>query len=149
MAYNPYFKVSNNQLDLDIAKLKTDIVIPKTNEGIKLNYDGTLSVDKSVLTSFINVGSLSGLKIVGNQLIVDENLMSSNLIRLNSNSSLKRRANNFYEIVYDRVSIDAEFSTGNLMVKSTYVSSILNETYINKKVINEETDDSNIIFIWK
>ena len=48
------------------------------------------------MTSLINVSSLSGLKIVGNQLIVDEDMMSKNLIRLDSNSSLKRRANNFY-----------------------------------------------------
>ena len=73
------------------------------------------------------------MKIVGNQLIVDENLMSSNLIRLDSNSSLKRQANNFYEIVYDRVSINADFTTGNLMVKPTYVPSIVNETYIKTK----------------
>ena len=137
--YNPYFKLSNDgQLDLDITKLKTDIVIPKQNEGIKLNHDdGTLSIDKNVMTSFINVGSLSGLKIIGNELIVDENLMSSNLIRLNSNSSLKRQANNFYEIMYDRVTIDADFLTGSLKVKENYVPSIVNETYIKNKVVNE------------
>ena len=64
-------------------------------------------------------------------------MMSSNLIRLDSNSSLKRRANNFYEIVYDRVSIDADFTTGNLMVKPTYVPSIVTNDYIKNKVINE------------
>ena len=137
LSYNPYFKLSNDKLDLNITKLQTDIIIPKQNEGIKLNHDGTISIDRSILTSMINVSSLSRLKIVGNQLIVDESLMSSNLIRLDSNSSLKRRANNFYEIVYDRVSIDTDFVSGNLMVKPTYVPSIVNENYIKNKVINE------------
>ena len=137
LSYNPYFKLTNNKLDLDITKLKSDIVIPKAGGGIMLNNDGTLSIDRNVLTSFINVSSLSGLKIIGNQLIVHENLMSSNLIRLDSNSSLKRRANNFYEIVYDRVSIDTDFVSGNLMVKPTYIPSIVNKTYIKNKIINE------------
>ena len=138
LCYTPYFKLSSyNKLDIDITKLKTDIVISKQNEGIKLNSDGTLSLDRNVLTSFINVGSLSGLKIVSNQLIIDESLMGSNLIRLDSNSSLKRRANNFYEIVYDHVSIDADFVTGNLMVKPTYVPSIVTTDCIKNKVINE------------
>ena len=137
LGYTPYFKLSSDKLDIDITKLQTDIVIPKQNEGIKLNSDGTLSIDSNVLTSMLNVGSLSGLKIVGNQLIVDEALMSSNLIRLDSNSTLKRRDNNFYEIVYDRVSIDADFTTGELLVKPTYVPSIVTSDYIKNKVINE------------
>ena len=137
LGYNPYFKLINDKLDIDLNKLKTDIVIPKQNEGIKLNADGTLSIDRNVLTSMLNVGSLSGLKIVNNQLIVDEDMMSKHLIRLDSNSSLKRRANNFYEIVYDRVSIDADFVSGGLKVKDTYVPSIVNENYIKNKVVNE------------
>ena len=137
LAYNPYFKISNNQLDIDINKLMTDIVIPKQNEGIKLNSDETLSIDPSVLTSMINVGSLSGLKILGNQLIIDENIMSANLIRLYNNSTLKRRNNNFYEIVYDRISIDADINTGDLMVKPTYVPSIITNDYIKNKIVNE------------
>ena len=60
--------------------------------------------------------------------------MSSNLIRLDSNSTLKRRANNFYEIVYDRVSIDANFTTGELLVKPTYVPSVVTSDYIKNKV---------------
>ena len=144
LAYTQYIKLSSDKLDLDITKLQRDIVIP--GEGIKLNHDGTLSIDRDVLTSLINVGSLSGLKIVGNELIVDESLMSSNLIRLDSNSSLKRKANNFHEIAYDRISIDADFITGNLMVKSTYVPSIVNETYIKDKIINEQWYKNNLIF---
>ena len=85
LGYNPYIKLTNDKLDLDITKLKTDIVIPKINEGIKLNDDGTLSIDCSVLTTMINIGSLSGLKIVGNELIIDEDMMSKKLIRLYSN----------------------------------------------------------------
>ena len=135
--YDAYFKLTNNKLDIDITKLQTDIVIPKQNEGIKLNHDGSLSIDTDVLTTLINVSSLSGLKIVGNQLIVDENLMSSNLIRLNSNSSIKRRANNFYEIECDRISIDTDFATGALKVKDTYVPSVVTTDYIKNKVQNE------------
>ena len=135
--YDAYFKLTNNKLDIDITKLKTDIVIPKQNEGIKLNHDGTLSIDTSVLTSLINVSSLSGLKIVNNTIIVDEGLMSSNLIRLNSNSTIKRRANNFYEIECDRVSIDSDFTSGALKVKDTYVPSVVTSDYIKNKVQNE------------
>ena len=63
LGYTPYFKLSSdNKLDIDITKLQTDIVIPKQNEGIKLNSDGTLSIDRNVLTSMLNVGSLSGFK---------------------------------------------------------------------------------------
>ena len=60
--------------------MKTDIVIPKMNEGIKLNHDGTLSIDRNSLTSMINVGALSGLQILNNTLLVDEDTMSKNLI---------------------------------------------------------------------
>ena len=137
LGYTSYFKLSSDKLDIDTAKLQTDIVIPKQNEGIQLNSDGTLSIDRNFLTSMIIVSSLSGLKIVGNQLIVDEQIMSSNLIRLYSNSSLKRRNNNFYEIVYDRVSIDADFTSDNLMVKPSYVPSVVTTDYIKNKVINE------------
>ena len=135
LAYTPYFKVSSdNKLDIDINKLTTDVVIP--GQGIKLNNDRTISTDTSVLTSLINVGSLSGLKIVGNQLIVDEPLMSSNLFHLSSNSPIKRRAN-YYELELDRVSIDSDFTTGALKVKDTYVPSVVTEDYIKNKIINE------------
>ena len=137
LGYTPYFKLSSDKLDIDTRKLQTDIVISKQNEGIKLNSDGTLSIDRDVLTSMLNVGGLSGLKIVGKQLIVDEDTMSKNIIRLNSNSTLKRRDNNFYEIVYDRVSIETDFTTGALMVKPTYVPSVITTDYIKNKVINE------------
>ena len=135
--YDAYFKLTNDKLDIDITKLKTDIVIPKQSEGIKLNHDGTLSIDRDVLTSMINVGSLSGLKIVGNKLIIDEALMGSNLIRLDSNSTLKRRANNFYELELERISIDSDFTTGALKVKDTYVPSVITTDYIKNKVVNE------------
>ena len=78
--YDAYFKVTNNKLDIDITKLTTDVIIP--GQGIKLNHDRTLSIDTSVLTSLINVSPLSGLKIVNNSIIIDEGLMSSNVIRL-------------------------------------------------------------------
>ena len=135
--YNAYFKVNNNKLDIDINKLTTDVVIPKQNEGIKLNHDRTLSIDTNVLTSLINVSPLSGLQIIGNQLIVDEALMSSNLIKLNSNSSLKRRENNFFEVVCDRVSIDTDYNIGSLKIKDGYISNLVNENYIKNIVINE------------
>ena len=137
IGYDAYFKLNNNKLDIDINKLTTDVVIPKASEGIKLNSDRTLSIDKTVIISMLNVGSLSGLKIVGNQLIVDESIMGSNLIRLNSNSPIKRRANNFYEIEYDRVSIDSDFTSGALLVKPTYVPSVVTTDYIKNKVVNE------------
>ena len=130
LGYTPYFKLSSDKLDVNINKLKTDIVIPKQNEGIKINSDGTLSIDRNVSTSMLNVGSLSGLKIVGNQLIVDEDMMSKNLIHLDSNGSIKRHPNNFYEIAYDRLSIDADFTTGNLKIKDGYIESVINENYI-------------------
>ena len=133
--YDAYFKITNNKLDIDITKLTTDVIIP--GQGIKLNHDRTLSIDTSVLTSLINVGSLSGLKIVGNTLIVDEPLMSKNIIRLNSNSALKRRSNNYFEIECDRVTIDSNFVTGALMVKDGYVQSVITENYIKNKIINE------------
>ena len=133
--YDAYFKITNNKLDIDINKLTTDVIIPA--QGIKLNNDRTLSIDTSVLTSLINVGSLSGLKIVGNEIIVDEPLMSSNLFRLSSNSPIKRRANNYYELECDRVTIDSDFTTGALKVKDTYVPSVVTEDYIKNKVINE------------
>ena len=133
--YDAYFKITNNKLDIDINKLTTDVVIPST--GLKLNHDRTLSIDTSVLSSLINVGSLSGLKIVGNTLIVDESEMSKNIIRLNSNSPLKRRSNNYFEIECDRVTIDSDFTTGALKVKDTYVPSVVTENYIKNKVINE------------
>ena len=136
--YTPYFKLSSDgKLSLDIDKLITDVIIPKQNEGIKLNNDRTLSIDTSVLTSLINIGSLSALKIVGNTLIVDETEMSKNIIRLNSNSPLKRRSNNYYEVECDRISIDSDFTTGALKVKDTYVPSVVTEDYIKNKVINE------------
>ena len=136
--YTPYFKLSSDgKLNLDIDKLITDVIIPKQNEGIKLNNDRTLSIDTSVLTSLLNVGSLSALKIVGNTLIVDETEMSKNIIRLNSNSPLKRRSNNYYEVECDRISIDSDFTTGALKVKDTYVPSVVTEDYIKNKVINE------------
>ena len=135
--YDAYFKITNNKLDIDIIKLTTDIIIPGPSQGIKLNNDRTLSIDTSVLTSLINVGSLSGLKIVGNQLIVDEALMGSNLFRLSSNSPIKRQANNYYELVLDRVSIDSDFTTGALKVKDTYVPSVVTTDYIKNKVQNE------------
>ena len=136
LGYTPYFKLSSdNKLDIDINKLTTDVIIP--SQGIKLNHDRTLSIDTSVLTSLINVGSLSGLKIVGNQLIVDEPLMSTNLFHLSSNSPIKRRANNYFEIECDRVTIDSDFTTGALKVKDTYVPSVVTENYIKNKVINE------------
>ena len=136
--YTPYFKLSSDgKLSLDIDKLITDVIIPKQNEGIKLNNDRTLSIDTSVLTSLLNVGSLSALKIVGNTLIVDETEMSKNIIRLNSNSPLKRRSNNYYEVECDRISIDSDFTTGALKVKDTYVPSVVTEDYIKNKVINE------------
>ena len=137
LSYTPYFKLSNDKLDIDITKLKTDIVIPEQNEGIELNHDDTLSIDRSVLTSMINVGSLSGLKIVGNQLIVNEDMMSKNVIRLNSNSPLVRRDNNFIELRMDRVSIDFSYD-GNFKVKDGYVESVVNKNYIKNKVINED-----------
>ena len=134
--YTPYFKLSSdNKLDIDINKLTTDVVIP--GQGIKLNNDRTISIDTSVLTSLINVSALSALKIVGNTLIVDETEMSKNIIRLNSNSPLKRRSNNYYEVVCDRISIDSDFVTGALNVKDTYVPSVVTEDYIKNKVINE------------
>ena len=90
-------------MDLDIAKLQTDIVVPKQNDDLKLNHDGTLSIDRNVLTSMIIVGALIGLQFVGNQLIVNECEMSRNLIQLNSNSPIVRDQNNFYEIKLDRL----------------------------------------------
>ena len=138
LGYTPYFKLSSdNKLTIDINKLTTDVIIPKQNEGIKLNHDRTLSIDTSILTSLINVSALSGLQIVGNQLIVDEALMGSNLIRLNSNSPIKRRANNYYELELDRVSIDSDFTSGALKVKDTYVPSVVTSDYIKNKVQNE------------
>ena len=128
MKYDAYLKLTNdNKLNLDIAKLKTDVVIPKQGEGIKLNHDGTLSIDRNVLTSMINVNGLLGLQIARNELIVNENTMSKNLIRLNSNSPLVRRDNNFFELKCDRVSTDTDFVTGVLMVKSSYVMSFINK----------------------
>ena len=132
--YDAYFKITNNKLDIDINKLTTDVIIP--GQGIKLNNDRTISIDTSVLTSLINVGALSGLKIIGNTLIVDDVLMNSNLIKLNSNSPIKR-TNGFYEILCDRVTIDSDFVTGALKVKDTYVSSVISTDYIKNKVINE------------
>ena len=133
--YDAYFKVTNNKLDIDINKLTTDVVIP--GQGIKLNNDRTLSIDTSVLTSLINVSALSGLKIIGNQMIVDEGVMSNNIIRLSSNSPLKRRANNYFEIECDRVTIDSDFVTGALKVKDTYVPSVVTEDYIKNRVIDQ------------
>ena len=136
LGYTPYFKLSSdNKLDIDINKLTTDVVIP--GQGIKLNNDRSLLIDTSVLTSLINVGPLSGLKIIGNQMIVDEPLMSSNLFHLSSNSPIKRRANNYYELELDRVTIDSDFTTGSLMVKDGYVQTVINTDYIKNKVINE------------
>ena len=135
--YDAYFKLNNDKLDIDITKLKTDVIIPKQQGGIILNHDGTISIDRDVLTSLINVSSLSGLKIIGNQIIVDENLMGSNLIRLNSNSAIKRGSNNFYEIECDRISIDSDFTTGALKVKSTYIPSVVTTDYIKDKIVNE------------
>ena len=132
--YDAYFKITNNKLDIDITKLTKDIIIP--GQGIKLDNNSTLSIDTSILTSLINVSALSGLQIVGNQLIVDEALMGSNLIRLNSNSPIKRRANNYYELELDRVSIDSDFSSGALKVKDTYVPSVVTSDYIKNKVQN-------------
>ena len=63
--------------------------------------------------------------------------MGSNLIRLNSNSPIKRRANNYYELELDRVSIDSDFSSGALKVKDTYVPSVVTSDYIKNKTINE------------
>ena len=136
--YTPYFKLSSDgKLSLDIDKLITDVIIPKQNEGIKLNNDKTLSIDKSILTSLINVSSLSALKIIGNTIIVDDDEMSKNIIRLNSNSPLKRRSNNYYEVECDRISIDSDFTTGALMVKDGYVQKVINTDYIKNNVINE------------
>ena len=135
--YDAYFKVTNNKLDIDITKLTTDVVIPKQNGGIILNHDRTLSIDTSVLTSLINVSPLSALKIVNNSIIIDEGLMSSNVIRLLSNSPLKRKDNNYYTIEVDRVTIDTDFTSGALKVKNTYVPSIVTSDYIKNKVINE------------
>ena len=136
--YTPYFKLSSDgKLSLDIDKLITDVIIPKQNEGIKLNNDRTISIDQSILTSLLNVGSLSALKIVGNTLIIDESEMSKNIIRLYSNSPLKRRSNNYFEIVCDRITIDSDFTTGALKVKDGYVPSVVTEDYIKNKVINE------------
>ena len=135
--YDAYFKITNNKLDIDITKLTTDIIIPSPSQGIKLNNDRTLSIDTSVLTSLINVGSLSGLKIVNNNIIIDEGLMSSNLFRLSSNSPIKRRANNYYELELDRVLIDSDFTTGALKVKDTYVPSVVTEDYIKNRVIDQ------------
>ena len=123
---------SDNKLDLDLIKLQSDVVVPKTNEGTKLNHDGTLSIDCNVLTSMINVGALSGLQIVGNQLIVNENMLSSYLIKLNSNSPIFRLDNNFFELKMDRTSIDFDFFTGNLKVADNYVQNTINESYIKK-----------------
>ena len=135
LGYTPYFKLSSdNKLDIDINKLTTDVVI--AGEGIKLNNDRSLSIDTNVLTSLINVSPLSGLKIIGNQLIVDEPLMSSNLIRLNSNSTIKR-TNGFYEIVCDRVSIDTDFTSGALKVKDTYIPSVVTSGFIKDRIVNE------------
>ena len=135
--YTPYFKLSDNKLTIDIDKLISDVVIPKQNEGIKLNNDNTLSIDTSILTSLINVSVLSGLKIVGNQIIVDDDIMSKNIIRLNSNSTIKRRANNYFELECDRVSIDSDFVTGALKLKSGYLESVITSDYIKNRVIDE------------
>ena len=151
--YNPYFKITNNQLDLDITKLKTDIAIPKQNEGILLNHDGMISIDRNILTSMINVSNISGLKILSNQIIIDEDVMFKNLIRLNSNSSIVRRANKFFELNMDRISIDFDFNTGNLKIKDGYISSIVDGTYIKnhinsnyvKSIINKDYIKDNII----
>ena len=135
--YDTYFKITNNKLDIDLNKLTTDMIIPKQNEGIKLNNDRTLSIDTSVLTSLINVSPLSGIKIVNNCIIIDEGLMSSNVIRLLSNSPLKRKNNNFYDLELDHISIISDFTTGALKVKDTYVPSVVTSNYIKNKVINE------------
>ena len=135
LSYTPYFKLSSdNKLDIDITKLTTDVIIP--GQGIKLDNDRTLSINTTVLTSLINVGVLSGLKIIGNTLIVDEPLMNSNLIKLNSNSPIKR-TNGFYEILCDRVTIDSDFTTGALKIKDNYVQTVITSDYIKNKVVNE------------
>ena len=89
-----------------------------------------LSINRNILTSMINVGSLSGLKIVNNTLLVDEDMMSKNIIKLNSNSPIVRLSNNFFELRCDRVSTDSDFVSGNLKVKDGYVAGIMNESYI-------------------
>ena len=100
--FDSYFKSPNdNKLELDLTKLQTSIVTIKRNDGLKLNHDGTLSIDCNVLMSLLNLSSLSALKIVGNELIVGEYQMSRNLIKLNSNSAISRNDNNFYELKLD------------------------------------------------
>ena len=143
--YNDYFTLLNNKLSIDINKLTTDMIIPKQNEGIKLNHDRTISIDTNVLTSLINVSALSGLKIVGNTIIVDEILMASNLIKLNSNSTLKR-TNGFYEIECDRVSIHSDFTSGALHVKDSYIPSVVTTDYIKNKIINEKYYKNMLIY---
>ena len=134
--YDAYFKLNNNKLDIDINKLTTDVVIPKQNGGIILDHDRSLKIDSNILTSLINVSDLSGLEIVGNQIIVNEQLMGQNIIKLYSNSSIKR-SNGFYKIMTDNVSIYSDFTTGALKVKDTYVPSVVTSDYIKNKTINQ------------
>ena len=127
-----------------------------------MHHDGTLSIDRYVLTSLIDVEALSGLQIVNNELIVNEFEMSRNLIRLNSNSPITRDDTNFYELKIDRSTIDFDFNSGNLKVKdgyvtntineayvrnyinSTYVKSIINKNYIKDTIVNESWYKDNI-----
>ena len=133
--YDAYFKVTNNKLDIDLNKLTTDVIIPGV--GLQLNSDRKLEINKDTMTSLINVSPLSGLQIVGNQLIINEALMGSNIIRLNTNSTIKRRRNNYYELELDRISIDSDFQTGALKLKLGYLESVITSDYIKNKVQNE------------
>ena len=96
MSYNPYFKVTNGKLDLDIKKLETDIVRP-TGTGIQLNHDGSFSLNNSI-TNLITVGAVSGLQIIGGQLIVNEHTLPRNMIKLNSNSTITRDNNKLLRV---------------------------------------------------
>ena len=53
LSYNPYFKVTNERLVLDIKKLETDIVRP-IGTVLQLSHDGSFSLNESI-TNLINV----------------------------------------------------------------------------------------------
>ena len=135
LSYNEYFKQTNDgKLDLDLNKIKIETVKP-SGPGIQINSDGTFSLNNQI-TKLLNLSPLSGLEISGDQLIINEHTLSRNVIKLNSNSPITRDNNNFFEIVYDRISIDTD-NKGVLKVKNTYIPSIVTADYIKNKVQNE------------
>ena len=110
-----YFRLigqNNDILSIDINKINESIGVCK---GIKKDTNNWLMLDNVV--PYIGLDPINSYLIKqNNMLYVDTTNLGPHIFKLNSNSPIKRRQNNYHEL--DRVSVNSDFATEAIHVKS-------------------------------